>query len=233
MNEVERIKRVYGQRQREGLDALYTLFNDAHLYRIQGREREILKILRREGSIPLEDKRILDIGCGDGSELRRFLAYGARPENLCGIDLLWERVVFAKKTNPRIHVSLGNAGTLPFASGSFDLAMQFTVFTSVLDRRLRQEIAHEMVRVLKPHGLIIWYDFWVSNPRNPHVRGIQCKGIKALFPDCRFKFRRITLAPPVTQALARRSWLACYLLERIPLMRTHYLATIKVNHPES
>jgi len=57
-------------------------------------------------------------------------------------------------------ISLGNAETLPFASKSFDLVMQFTVFTSILAQHVKQRIANEMIRVVKPDGMIIWYDFW-------------------------------------------------------------------------
>ncbi|HEX9633238.1 MAG TPA: hypothetical protein VGA02_12320 [Gemmatimonadales bacterium] len=39
--------------------------------------------------------------------------------------------------------------------------------------------------------------------------------------------QRITLAPPLVRTVARRSWLAAYLLARIPFLRTHYLGVIR------
>jgi hypothetical protein len=50
--------------------------------------------------------------------------------------------------------------------------MQFTVFTSILDKDMKRNIAAEMLRVLKPKGVIIWYDYFVNNPKNSDVRGV-------------------------------------------------------------
>jgi len=113
------------------------------------------------------------------------------------------------------------------------LVMQFVVLSSILDRQVKRQVATEMLRVLKPNGMILWYDLWASNPRNSNIRGIRRQEIEALFPGCVFKYRRTTLAPPLARALVRYSWLACYLLEKIPLVRTHYLATIRMNHAAS
>ena len=65
---------------------------------------------------------------------------------------------------------------------------------------MKQAIAREMLRVLKPQGSILWYDFFMDNPRNSNVRGIGRRELASLFPDCRIWLRRVTLAPP----LARR-----------------------------
>ena len=104
--------------------------------------------------------------------------------------------------------------------------MQYTVFSSVLDDSVKANLALEMLRVLRPDGMIIWYDFWL-NPTNPQTRGIRPAEIRRLFPNCRYEFRRITLAPPIAHALAGRSWLLCYLLEKLWIFNTHYLAGIR------
>jgi hypothetical protein len=84
-----------------------------------------------------------------------------------------------------------------------------------------------MLRVVKPTGLILWYDFFFDNPKNVNVRGIAGREIQRLFPGCSVKLQRVTLAPPLTRRLAARSWLACSLLEAIPLLRTHLLGVIR------
>src|SRR3712207_7932261 len=48
-----------------------------------------------------------------------------------------------------------------------------TVFTSVLDASMQQQMAAEMRRVVKRNGLILWYDYHVNNPWNSDVRGIK------------------------------------------------------------
>jgi ubiquinone/menaquinone biosynthesis C-methylase UbiE len=62
------------------------------------------------------------------------MKYGARPENLYGIDLLDERIEEAKRLSPNIDFRCGNAEELPYEDGLFDIVIQFTVFTSILDR---------------------------------------------------------------------------------------------------
>jgi len=87
--------------------------------------------------------------------LRDFIKYGATPENLYGIDLLSDRMETAKRLSPHLNFYLGSATELPFEDEFFDIVMQFTVFTSVLDTEMKQKIAKEMFRVLKLEGIII------------------------------------------------------------------------------
>jgi hypothetical protein len=47
-----------------------------------------------------------------------------------------------------------------------------------------------------------------------------------LFPGCRIELQRLTLAPPLARLLAPYSWFACYVLEKVPWLCTHYLGVI-------
>jgi hypothetical protein len=91
---------------------------------------------------------------------------------------------------------------------------------------MKEEMAREMMRVLKRDGLIIWYDFHVDNPWNPNVRGVRKSEIRRLFPGCSIALDRISLALPVAKWIAPWSWLLCYFLERLRLLNTHYLGLI-------
>ncbi|MCS6927818.1 MAG: SAM-dependent methyltransferase, partial [Candidatus Binatia bacterium] len=62
---------------------------------------------------------------------------------------------------------------------------------------------------------------------NPDVRGVKKQEIHRLFPGCQIQLSRLTLAPPLVRWLAPYSWLACYLLSRIPWLCTHYLGVIR------
>ncbi len=225
--EFDRLRNEYARRQRElaGQDT-HSLHNPGNLYLIQQRQRAVLTTLRREGLIPFEKQRILEIGCGSGGVLREFLWYGASPATLHGVELLNWRLVEAKALTP--HLALVNAdGTkLPYPDESFDLVMQFTAFSSILDTAMRSTLAMEMLRVLRPSGLILWYDFWL-NPFNAQTHGIKPAEIRDLFPRCHFQFQRLTLAPPLARWIGRSSWLACYLLEQLRVFNTHYLAAIR------
>ena len=224
--EEARIRTVYAKRKRN--DVRYSWFSPGHLFFIQERERRLLTLLRRHGFTFLDTYKILEIGCGTGYWLRECIKWGARPENIVGVDLLSDRVAEAKKLCPEaVQVQCGSAAELVFPSNTFDLVLQSTVFTSVLDASMKQQMASEMLRVVKSDGLILWYDYHVNNPWNSDVRGVKRQEIQQLFPGCLIKLQRTTLAPPLVRLLAPYSWLACYLLGQIPWLCTHYLGVIQ------
>jgi SAM-dependent methyltransferase len=221
-----RIRAAYGKRQAD--DARYSWFNPGHLFIVHERERRLLTLLHRHGFAPLNSKKILEIGCGTGYWLREFINWGARPENVTGIDLLPERLVKARQLcPPTVRIHRASAAQLPFINETFDLVFQATVFTSILDRDLKAQVAAEMIRVTKDNGLILWYDFRVNNPWNFDVRGVNRREIQELFPACRITLRRVTLAPPLARRLAPYFWTGCCVLEKIPWLRTHYLGVIQ------
>ena len=206
----------------------YSAFSPGHLFLLQQRERQVLALLARAGVRSLRSMRILEIGTGTGAWLRDFIRWGARPEHLAGVEPLAAPAAEARRLCPRgVRIVRGSAAALELEDESFDLVLQSLVFTSILDRGLRRIVAGEMRRVVRPTGLILWYDFHANNPRNPAVRGVGRREIRALFPDATVVLRRTTLAPPLARRLAARSWLLCCCLEKIPLLCTHYLGVIR------
>lgn len=162
----------------------------------------MLDFLGREGLFPLAGKRIPDLGCGSGDFLVDLVRWGSWPEDLAGVDLCSESISDAKRHLPSADVRCADASALPFAHESLDLVFQITAFTSMLDVTMKQNVAHEVVRVLKPTGGIIWYDFQYNNPWNPTVAGIDRPEIASLFPRCSVSHRRVTLAAPLTRLIA-------------------------------
>lgn len=228
--EVDRIRLAYARRRDQLPPDYYAAWRPENLFLLQERERALLHMLRQHGVLPLTDKRVLEVGCGEGANLRRLVEYGARPENLAGVDLLEDRIQRARGLSPRVDLRCGNAEELPYEDGSFDMVMQLTVFTSILDEGMKANVARQMLRVLKPGGHILWYDFHISNPRNPDLRGIARQEIYRLFLGCRVHLRRVTLFPPLARLIVPHSWLLAHLLGRIPLLRTHYLGIITKPH---
>ncbi len=222
--EEERIRAAYDNRPSGYLNHL---FHPGNLFMMQDQERQMLALLKRYGFSQLDAKEILEVGCGTGYWLREFIKWGARPDKITGIDLLPSRIELARELgSPRIAFRCGSAVNLESPDATYDIVLQSTVFTSILDSTMKKQIAGEMVRVLKPDGLIIWYDYCVSNPKNPDVRGITKREIYRLFPGCRIDLQRVTLAPPLSRMLAPYSLLLCLLLEKIPLLRAFYLGAI-------
>jgi hypothetical protein len=84
-----------------------------------------------------------------------------------------------------------------------------------------------MIRVVRKQGAIIWYDMRVNNPRNNNSLKVSKRQVFDLFRDCKIELRATTLAPPIARLLAPRSWLLAELLEKIPLLCTHYFGIIR------
>lgn len=223
--EEERIRDGYARRTS---DDRYSLFSPGHLFMIQERERLTLKLLKKKGIAPLGGKKILEVGCGTGYWIRQFINWGAQPHNITGIDLLPDRVTQAKSLCPAaVRIESRSAVELNMEDSQFHIILQSLVFSSILDTKMKQKTATEMLRVLKQDGVILWYDFHINNPRNPDVRGIKKEEIFGLFPNCYIDLWRITLAPPLVRFLAPHSWLTCYLLNKARIFNTHYLGIIR------
>lgn len=225
--EVERITEVYAARARRLGPEFYSLWKPGNLYRAQRRERGILAALTGIGWTTLRDRTVLDVGCGSGEDLRQLMRYGARPEHLVGVDVQESRLANARDLAPHVRFELIDGGGLPFADGSFDLVMQSTVFSSILDPQRQQALADEMRRVLKPGGYVLWYDMRVTDPRNRDLVPLNRERIAALFPGAELRLRSHTLIPALSRRLAPFGWGLCRALEGLPLLRGHYLGVIR------
>ena len=219
--------------RREGDEARYSLLRPEVLREVHGRQRLLMRRLaqhlqRRGGAQGLAELKLVEVGCGNGSNLLEMLRLGLRAEHLTGIELLPELVASARARLPAATTLLeGDASTVALAEVGSDLVLASTVFSSILDETLRQRLAAAMWRWLRPGGAVIWYDFTFDNPRNPDVRGVKPSQVRQLFPAGRFSAERVTLAPPLARAVG--SWHpACHgLLNAVPLLRTHLLAWIE------
>jgi len=216
--EAHRIRKIFGSRVDPG-EGQFDLFR---LYEYQDRQRALIYFFRSIGLSSLRGLRILDIGCGSGGNLRRLTDFGAEPENCFGIDLFGPGLVSARRKNPNISFLEGSAAQLPFPTAGFDMVFQFTVLTSVLDPKIRRDIASEVYRTLRPGSYFVWYDFAYSNYKNPDVRGIGRREIRDLLRDFRIRLQRVTLAPPIGRTVAKLSLLGYRALAAIPWLRTHY-----------
>lgn len=226
-NETARVREVYSERARRlnGVD-VYSPASPPYLFEVQRRQRVMLGRMRQQGLWPLDGQDILEVGCGNGGVMLELLGYGADPRRLHGTDLLAERAGVAHSRLPHLPVSCASGSHLPYPDRSFDLLLQFTVFSSILDRAICYTVANEMLRVLRPGGAILWYDFWI-NPVNKQTRGIRPDEIRDYFPGCRFTFDRITLAPPLARRLVPATWFGALLLEKLRVLNTHYFAIIR------
>lgn len=97
--------------------------------------------------VDLEDARVLDVGCGIGTYVRRFRQFS---DDVHGIEVEAERVAEASAELPNIVLAVGE--DLPYPDDHFDLVFSNEVIEHVEDDRAT---AAEMVRVTKPGGIIV------------------------------------------------------------------------------
>lgn len=98
-------------------------------------------------------ERALDSGCGTGA-----LAFGLAPfvESVVGIDLAEELVAAGRELSPpNCELLVGDATSLPFEYGSFDIAGTMRVLHHA---RRPELIVAELARVTRPGGRILVVD---------------------------------------------------------------------------
>lgn len=99
------------------------------------------------------NKKVLEVGCGVGTDLSQFAEHGAV---VTGIDLSEKSVVLAKKRfeifGLKGDLKVGDAENLPFVDNQFDLVYSIGVLHHTPDT---QKAINEIYRVLKPGGQTI------------------------------------------------------------------------------
>ena len=191
------------------------------------RNRIYHRLLASSTMPPMQDLKLLEIGCGHGSDLRQFMEWGMSSCNIAGSELLPERAAATRDALPDdVRILEGDARKITEPDESFDVVFCSTVFTSILDDRFQEQLADRMWRLVRPGGAILWYDFTVDNPRNPDVRGVPVKRVRELFPAPPEHVFRVTLAPPVARLVCGMSPRMYDLLNLLPFLRTHVIAWI-------
>ncbi|MDE2082008.1 MAG: class I SAM-dependent methyltransferase [Burkholderiales bacterium] len=226
--EPDAIAARYARRARLGLGDLYDPLRPEVWQAQQERQRALIALLRRHARQPLAQLDLLEVGCGHGDHLLELLRLGFDPARLVGSELLPERVAAARRRLPALtRVLEGDALQQPLADAGFDIVVQATVFSSILDDAFQQRLAARMWQWLRPGGAVLWYDFTVDNPRNADVRGVPLARVRALFPAGSIHARRVTLAPPIARRVVRLHPAAWRVANALPLLRTHVLAWIE------
>lgn len=226
--EAIKVRERYARRAELGTDDRYSALNPSVWQGLQERQRALINLLSKHAPTTLNQLKVLEIGCGGGGNLLEMLRMGFSPENLIGNELLSERASLARKNLPiACEVLEADATTLDIQQNSLHIVYQSTVFSSLLDDAFQHEMANLMWSWVKPGGGILWYDFIYNNPNNKDVRGVTLNRIKALFPEGKLNYRRVTLAPPISRRVCKIYPPLYTVFNTIPALRTHVLCWIE------
>jgi SAM-dependent methyltransferase len=124
-------------------DKAITLGHPSYVWRF-GQDRRLEMMARH---VPLQGRRILDVGCGLGMYVRHFRAFS---DQVYGVDIDPDKVAQASQDLPNIQVA--PAEKLPFPDGSFDVVLLHEVIEHVIDDR---QVLAEALRVLVAGGHVL------------------------------------------------------------------------------
>ena len=223
MGEVDKIRERYDRRVTSDVDVRHETYLAYNFLSQAERDLRFAEAVRRRFE-DLRSLKVLEVGAGNGNNLLLFRRLGVPWENLYASELLVQPATEAAYNLPGGTVLPGDALELPHAH-EFDVVVQSTVFTSILDNGFKQRFATKLLELAKEDGIVLWYDFKYDNPRNPDVKGIGKDEIRRLFAGAgTIEFASVTLAPPLGRRVGRAYGLVNGL---VPFLRSHLVAVIE------
>lgn len=230
-------------------DKAIALGHPSYVWR-RGQDRR-LSLIRE--FVPLENRRILDIGCGLGMYVEKFRRYSTQ---VYGVDIDPEKVAEAQKRLPNI--SLAPAEDLPFKDCSFDVTVLHEVIEHVVDdrRAVREAVrctdvgghvviyAPNRLYPFETHGFYFRgrYHFrllpavnYLPDPLRdrfcPHVRVYTAGGIRRLFEGLPVRFAVFTHIYPGFDNIAhRRPGLGRFLQQAADILERTPLRAFGISH---
>ncbi len=209
------------------------LHNPEVLFQTLAYEMSIINAVRSLHINPIST-RVLDIGCGNGGSLLNFLRLGFNPSQLCGIDILEDRILDAKNILPGITWICGDASHMEFENNSFDIVFSPTMFVQITDDTLAEKIANEMLRVTKTKGNILLADWRYSWPNDKKHKALSKSRLSELFRVGSMTgingVYKGMLIPPIGRLLSKRaSFLYFPILATFPFLAGQLVTVLQKN----
>lgn len=135
-------------------------------------QKDILKtlsLLKKERNFSLENRKVLDLGCGVGRNSNYLASLG---NSVWGIDISKTAIVGARKNALEKKLTTifkeGDIGSpLPFQSNFFDLILDITSSNS-LNEKGRGILLEEISRIILPSGYVIVKGLLKDGDKNAH-----------------------------------------------------------------
>ena len=136
--------------------------------------------------------RVLDLGCGTGAHLERYLEAGCV---VAGVDTSEAMLARARlRLGDRADLRHGDAAHLPFPDASFDLVTA-TLMLHELTEETRDAVVREVLRVLAPDGRLLVTDFH-TGPAAATEEGMAVACLRRSAPRCRLAPQPVVGLPP-------------------------------------
>jgi SAM-dependent methyltransferase len=173
------------------------------------------------GTLPkaIDDLAICDIGCGSGADLVSWRNAGVVESQLAGTELVPARARTARAALPDADIRVVSDFALPFSSAVFDLCTASLVLSTITQSADRRKLLMEMVRVTRPGGAIVVYDFAIRKPWNRNVTAISARSLRAMWRAPDETHRAAPFLPALDIALRLPQLAATGLIAVLP--RTH------------
>lgn len=194
---------------------------------IARRERQEIyrSLVSRANPVSMDAIHVLDIGCGEGEELKWMGSLGVPVSHLVGVDLRQDATEATReRLGNQAKVVCGDACKVDLGRSSFDVIICNIVFSSILDHNARMALANRITALLGDRGLLLWTDFVFNNPSNRDVRKVPLREVRLLFPTLTPHLQRRHLAPPLGRTISRLGNVGGWgytALNCIPWLRTH------------
>ncbi|MBI5728701.1 MAG: class I SAM-dependent methyltransferase [Candidatus Magasanikbacteria bacterium] len=160
----------------EAYGVLYKVEKEHWWTRVRAR---LLRLLVKRYFIHSGNLKILDVGCGTGLNSKLLESFGT----VYSLDVSEEALRFCSEQRLK-NLYRGEANSLPFGDGNFDLVIALDVFEHLKDD---QGATQEIKRVLKPGGIFICFVpafsfLWSAHDEYlMHQRRYDKKSLEALF----------------------------------------------------
>lgn len=230
-------------------DKAIILGHPSYVWR-RGQDRR-LELIREH--LPLESRRILDVGCGLGMYVEKFRRFSSE---VYGVDIDPEKVATAQTRLPNI--SLAPAEDLPFKDRSFDLVLLHEVIEHVVDdhRAIAEAVrctdvgghvviyAPNRLYPMETHGfyfrgkyhfrllpLVNYLPDALRDQFCPHVRVYTARGIRSLFEGFSVRFVVFThIYPGFDNVAATRPSLGTFLQRATDLLERTPFRALGISH---
>ncbi len=196
----ERKEAIQEEKKRlaEWMEDQFTLSGFYLAFKHQIDQRKLSEKLSIHGFLELKQAHVLDIGCGDGHWLRKFVDWGALPEKLTGTEFSQPLLDLAKQSSaPAIQWLETYPDELPVEDRKFDIIVIFGVLMHILDEFMLKKTGQELLRVLCDEGIIIAANLHKDAEKELEpflaytTKGLGLAELMEVFPDCEIEFEEL------------------------------------------